>query len=284
MDHVAVITDSTCYLSAEERATAGLRMVEVHVVVGGRAYDESEVDPQRLAGALRAYAPVSTSRPSPSRFHAAYEAAAEAGATAVVAVHLSARLSGTVQAAELAARDAPVPVHVVDSRQLGLGLGFVALAAARAAQQGRPAEEVVTAAQRQAGGTHSFFCVDTLEFLRRGGRIGTAQALIGTALSVKPLLAVDEGAIVALEKVRTMSRATARLEELSVAASGEAICDVAVQHLANHARAAALASRMREALTRLGRPPASVRVREVGAGVGAHVGPGMLAVAVSPAL
>lgn len=283
MSAVAVVTDSTCYLDAAERQRWQVTCVPLQVVVGGRAHDEDRFASDELARSMQNYVPVSTSRPSPMTFLDVYAAAAAAGAPAVVSVHLSAQLSGTVQAAELAARSAPVPVLVVDSRQLGLALGFAVTAAARTALGGGGAEEVAAAARVRAAATRTYFYVDTLEHLRRGGRVNAAQALIGTALSVKPLLQVDDGRVVPIDKVRTTSRALARLEDLSAQAAAGGGCDIAVQHLACPDRASEFADRLARRLRAEGVEVASMIVREVGAVVGAHVGPGMLAVAVAPA-
>jgi DegV family protein with EDD domain len=135
---------------------------------------------------------------------------------------------------------------------------------------------VYAAAVGTAERTTTLFYVDTLEHLRRGGRIGAAQALLGTALSVKPILHVREGRIVPLEKVRTVSKGIARLEALAVAAAGDGPADVAVHHLAAAERAALLAERLRSRLPQVRQFYAS----EVGAVVGAHVGPGVLGVVV----
>jgi DegV family protein with EDD domain len=156
-----------------------------------------------------------------------------------------------------------------------MGLGFAVLAAAEAASGGAPVDEVVAVAESAAGRTRTFFYVDTLEHLRRGGRIGAAAALVGTALSVKPLLHIDDGSIAPLEKVRTASRAIARLEEIAVEAAGTAPVRIAVHHLASAERADALADRLKARLD-----PDLLVVAEVGDVVGAHVGPGMLAVVV----
>jgi DegV family protein with EDD domain len=199
----------------------------------------------------------------------------------VVSVHLSAELSGTCDAATTAAAEVErdgIEVRVVDSRSLAMGLGFAVLAAAQAAADGQPMPAVVDAAVRRAAATRTMFYVDTLEHLRRGGRIGAAAALLGTALAVKPLLHVDDGRIAPLEKVRTTSRALARLEDLAVQHAGDASVDVAVQHLAAPDRAEALAERLRVRVPALG----DLHVSEVGAVVGAHVGPGLLGVVVSP--
>jgi DegV family protein with EDD domain len=157
-----------------------------------------------------------------------------------------------------------------------MGLGFPVLAAAEAARSGGSLQEVYSAAVETAERTTTLFCVDTLEYLRRGGRIGAAQALLGTALSVKPILHVQDGRIVPLEKVRTASKGLARLEALATKAAGDSPVDIAVHHLAAAQRAETLADRLRSRLTRLG----ELYLSEVGAVVGAHVGPGLLGVVV----
>jgi len=276
---VAVVTDSTAYLPSELVAKHGIEVVPLDVVIAGRAFDEmTEADTGKLAEALRRYVPVTTSRPAPDAFARVYGAAAARGCTAVVSVHLSGEMSGTVESARLAARAAEIPVHVVDSGVLGLALGFAVISAAEAAQRGGGPAEVAAAAKARADATSSFFYVNTLEYLRRGGRIGTARALLGSALAVKPLLHIQDGKIGLLERVRTSSRAILRLEELGAAAAGRAPVDLAVHHLASAGRAEALASRLQRRLPGL----RDLYVREVGAVVGAHVGPGMLAVIVGP--
>jgi DegV family protein with EDD domain len=157
-----------------------------------------------------------------------------------------------------------------------MGLGFPVLAAASAAADGASLEEVYLAAVGTAERTKTLLYVDTLEHLRRGGRIGAAQALLGTALSVKPILHVHEGRILPLEKVRTASKGVARLEALAVAVAGTGPVDLAVHHLAAPHRAAALTERLRARLPRL----RALHSSEVGAVVGAHVGPGVLGVVV----
>jgi DegV family protein with EDD domain len=161
---------------------------------------------------------------------------------------------------------------------VAMALGFCALAAAEVAEAGGTADEAVTAAEKRAASTTAYFYVDTLDYLRRGGRIGTAQALLGSALAVKPLLQLDGGRVEPLEKVRTASRAIARLEELAADRAGGAEVDIAVHHLAAPDRAAALADRLRARVPGL----VELHVSEVGAVIGAHTGPGLLGAVVSP--
>lgn len=276
---VAVVTDSTASLTAAEAAAAHVDVVPLQVVVGGTAYEEGvEVSSAEVATALRAGRALSTSRPSPQAFLDAYTAAAERGADAVVSLHISAALSGTYESAVLAARDSPVPVHVVDSRSMGMGLGFLVLQAARSAADGLDVQTVADDARRRAGTSRAFFFVATLEHLRRGGRIGPAAALVGSALAIKPLLVLEEGVISPLEKVRTSTRALARLADLAVKEVGDRPAEVAVHHLDAAERATALADGLRSRLPSVG----DIEVSDVGAVIGTHVGPGMVAVVVVP--
>lgn len=277
---VGLVTDSTASLPEALVARFGINVVPLQVVIGAKSYDEgTQATPQTVATALREFVPVSTSRPSPEAFLRIYRDAAESGSEAVVSVHLSGEVSGTYESAQLAAAKAPVPVETVDSRHVGMGTGFAVLAAAEALAAGASAVQAARTAATRAASTRAYFYVDTLEYLRRGGRIGAAAALLGSALAVKPLLIVTEGRIGPLEKVRTSVRALARIEELAVEAAAAAAkpVDVAVQHLANPQRAEEVARRLTD---RLGLE--QVYVSEVGAVIGAHVGPGMVAVVIAP--
>jgi DegV family protein with EDD domain len=261
---VAVVTDSTAYLPSG----CGVAVVPVQVIAGGVSCDEDA-----FTGDLAA---ATTSRPSPSRFAACYASLAAAGASGVVSIHLSGELSGTVESAVAAAKEAPVPVTVIDSGSIAMGLGYPALAAAQMAAGGGDLDAVATAARRCAAATRTYFYVDTLEYVRRGGRIGAVASLFGSALMIKPLLHIADGRIALLEKVRTSARAIARLEDLAVRAAGEGAVEVAVQHLGAPARAETLAERLPKRLPGL----VELRVVEVGAVIGAHVGPGMLGLTV----
>ncbi|MFJ8943443.1 DegV family protein [Streptomyces sp. NPDC102395] len=276
--HVAIVTDSTAYLPQRTMERHGITAVPLTVVVGGQALEEgTEISTRSLAVALQKRRSVTTSRPSPQLFAETYRKAAEAGATGIVSLHLSAELSGTYDAAVVAAREAPVPVRVVDTGMIAMALGFCALTAAETAGAGGSVDEAVTAAEKRAAATSAYFYVDTLDYLRRGGRIGAAQALLGSALAVKPLLQLDGGRIEPLEKVRTASRAIARLEELVAERAGGAPVDIAVHHLSAPERASALADRLRARVPAL----AELHVSEVGAVIGAHTGPGLLGAVVS---
>lgn len=274
---VAVVTDSTAYLPEGVAEKYDVGVVPLQVVLGGRVGAEGrDVLPADVAAALAGRQPVSTSRPSPEDFARAYDAAAAAGAAAVVSVHLSGALSGTVEAARLAASAAPIEVRVVDSRSTAMGLGFPVLAAAEVAAAAGSADEVERAARETAAATDVLFYVETLDSLRRGGRMGQASALLGAALAVKPLLHVVDGQIALLEKVRTSSRAIARLEDVAVERARGGPVDIAVHHLAAEERALGLVERLRARTEGLH----ALHLSEVGAVVGAHAGPGLLAVVV----
>ncbi len=285
MPRTVIVTDSTASLPEEITEARGIVVVPLQVVIGATSYDEGVggATPELVAEALREFRPVSTSRPAPEVLRATYERVAAEGASEIVSVHLSGEMSGTLESAQLAAREAPLPVHTVDTRQVGIAAGFAVLAAADVLDAGGSAAEAAEAARTRADATTSLFYVDTLEYLRRGGRIGAAAALLGGALAVKPLLTIDQGRVATLEKVRTANRALARLEELAVAAAGEEQVDVGVAHLAAHDRAVQLTERLS---SRLGENLAGREIHcgEVGAVLGAHVGPGMLAVCVAPRL
>ncbi|MFB7212940.1 DegV family protein [Streptomyces sp. NPDC056255] len=277
--HVAIVTDSTAYLPPETMERHGITAVPLTVVLGDQALEDgTEISARSLAVALQKRRPVTTSRPSPEVFAAAYRDAAEAGATGIVSLHLSAEISGTYDAALLAAKEAPIPVRVVDTGMVAMALGFCALASSETAEAGGNLDEAVAAAEKRAAGTCAYFYVDTLDYLRRGGRIGAAQALLGSALAVKPLLQLDGGRIELLEKVRTASKAIARLEEIVAERAGSGRVDIAVHHLAAPERAERLAERLRERVPGL----VDLHVSEVGAVIGAHTGPGLLGAVVSP--
>lgn len=276
---IAIVTDSTASLAPADAAREGIEVVPLQVIIGADTYTEGEdVTSEMIAEALAAFVPVSTSRPSPEEFATTYRRLAKGGADEIVSIHLSSRMSGTIDAARLAAREVKVPVTVVDTELVGVGVGFAAGAAARAVASGRGTEEVVEAAQAAAWSTTVTLYVDTLEYLKRGGRVGTAAAFIGSALAVKPILTIEDGSVVPLERVRTAGKALARLEELAVEAAQACDGDYAIglQHLANERVATAVAGRLAAALDR------DVPVDEVGAAIGAHVGPGMVSVTVTP--
>lgn len=277
---VAIVTDSTSSLSAAIAKTADITVVPLQVIIGAETHTEGvDVTAAMLAEALENFVPVSTSRPTPEAFRAAYESAAADGATEVVSVHLSAKVSATFDSARVAAKESVIPVHLVDTEQVGIATGFAALQAARVRDTDATADEVAEVARRCGQESVTYFYVDTLEYLRRGGRVGAASALIGSALAVKPILTVSDGVIAPLEKVRTTTKALARVEALvrDHVAGLEAGYAIGVQHLASPQVAQSVAGRLASTLGR-----DEIDVQEVGASIGAHVGPGMIAVTLTP--
>jgi DegV family protein with EDD domain len=278
-----VVTDSTASLPPEVAEQRGILVVPLQVVIGATVYDEGPggATPEMVAEALKEFRPVSTSRPSPAHLAEVYAEVAAEGASEILSIHLSSDMSGTHESALLAAREAPVPVTVVDSRQVGVATGYAALTAADVLDAGGSVAEAADAARARAAASTALFYVDTLEYLRRGGRIGAAAALLGGALSVKPLLRIEDGRVVNLDRVRTSARALSRMEDLVGEAAGDQEVDLCVSHLANPDRAADLAARLGERLA-ANLDGREVWCGELGAVLGAHVGPGMVAACVAP--
>lgn len=277
---IAVVTDSTSSLAPADAARAHITVVPLQVIIGAQAFTEGvDVEADQIAAALKEFVPVSTSRPTPDDFLAVYERLAAEGADAIVSIHLSSSISGTLDSAMLAAKQSPIPVTCVDTTQVGIATGFAAGRAAQARDAGADAAGIADAARRAGEASTVLIYVDTLEFLRRGGRVGSAAALIGSALAVKPILTITEGSVTSLDRVRTQSKALARVEALAVEAAGACAdgFDIGVQHLASPEAAAGLAAKLAAALGR-----DEIAVDEVGAVIGAHVGPGTISVTVTP--
>jgi DegV family protein with EDD domain len=282
MPGVAVVTDSTSSLDPAEAARANISIIPLQVVIDDISRPESEVRPCEVAGALREGRQVSTSRPTPEVIGNTYAQLAGAGYDAIVSVHLSSKISGTCHAAQVAADLVDIPIVVVDSMTLAMAVGFAVLSGAAMARSGAAPEEVASTVRQRAAASTTYFYVDSLEYLRRGGRIGAAAAMLGSALAVKPLLTVAGGEIRPYERVRTESKALARLEELSLAAFDRAaglhdLIDIAVHHLDNPDGARRLVDSLR-ARVRVG----EIVISEVSAVLGVHVGPGTLGIVVSP--
>jgi DegV family protein with EDD domain len=282
MPGVAVVTDSTSSLDPADAARADISIIPLQVVIGEISRPESEVRPWEVAGALREGRQVSTSRPAPEVIEKTYSELAEAGYDAIVSVHLSSKISGTCSAAQVAAASVDIPINVVDSMTLAMAEGYAVLTGAEVARSGAAADEVVSTVRRRAAASTTYFYVDSLEYLRRGGRIGTAAAMLGSVLAVKPLLTVADGEIRPYERVRTESKALTRLVELSLTALDQAsaahgVVDVAVHHLDNPDGAHRLLDRL-SGRVQIG----DIVISEVSAVLGVHVGPGTLGIVVSP--
>jgi DegV family protein with EDD domain len=275
---VAVVTDSTSYLPRDLVAERGIHEVSLYVSAGGEQRRELDIDDYaRFYDDLRGATDLpTTSQPSIGDFAAVYEPLAAAGAD-VVSVHISGGISGTVESARQAAADV-VKAHpgrrieVVDSTVSAGALGLVALAASGRARAGDDAGAVVAATEAAIGAMRFWFAVDTLEYLRRGGRIGAAQAWLGGALKIKPILTLD-GEITPIERVRTSKRAFERMVEFLRARHADGADGWVVQHVQSPEVAGRLVALGRETY---GCEPAFVS--EVGPVIGAHVGPGLVGV------
>jgi DegV family protein with EDD domain len=239
---------------------------------------ESRVPKQRLIEALKAREEVTTAPPDPAAFFWAYQQAAANGADAVLSVHVSARQSNTVHAAQEAAKQAAIPVQVADSGTIGMSLGYATLAAARVAGAGGTIKRVVDTLRKRLSGSTELILVDTLEYLRRGGRIGGATAMIGSALSLKPLLVMEGGQITPLSRTVGSDRALRKLVDTAVRRADGRPVDVAVEHFGAPKRAEALLAQL---VPQLGKANETT-VTDVSSSIGVHVGPGALGIALSP--
>jgi DegV family protein with EDD domain len=280
MSRVALVTDSTSYLPAELVERHGIEVVPLYVVFGGdRTVPEVEItDYEAFFEELRgADAPPTTSQPSVGDFTAAFEPLLADGRE-VVSIHISGALSGTLEAArqakEALERDGKggERIEVVDSNTAAGGLGFMVLAAAKAAADGAGAREVAEHVAEARRELKIWFAIDTLEFLRRGGRIGAASAWIGSTLKVKPILTV-ESELTPVERVRTSSRAFERLVDYARQRQESGADAWSAQHIAAPEQCAALVDRCTEIF---GHGPTIVS--EVGPVLAAHTGPGLLGV------
>ncbi len=273
---VALVTDSCHYLTQELVQRCALHEVSLYVHRGGTAQRESEiVDYDAYFEALGSATELpTTSQPSIGDFLEVYKPLIDSGHE-IVSIHLSGGLSGTVRSAEQAREqlgDAAERVHVVDSETACGAQGLMLLAAAAAIREGGDAAAAVARARAARGDLHFLFSLDTLEYLRKGGRIGGAQAWLGTALKIKPILSL-ESEIGPVERVRTSRRAFERLVTLIEQLKADG-CDAwVVQHTHIPEQAQALVQRGREIF---GSDP--VFVSEIGPVIGTHIGPGLLGV------
>lgn len=275
---VAVITDSTACLPEQLAAQWGISVVQLLIQANGRTDDESRFDRAELVETLRAGNAVTTSPPDPGAFFWSFQDAVSAGADAIVSLHISRRLSATADAAREAAQQVRVPVHVLDSATTSMSLGFAALSAARAAAAGAGPQRVMEVADRRYRSSREFMYVDTLEYLRRGGRIGAASALLGSAFAIKPLLTVRDGEVAPLTKVSGTRRALSRLADLAVTEAGDRAVDIAVASVTPSDRELTLVQQLRSRIPRLN----DIMLVHASTVITAHVGPGALGVTVAP--
>ncbi|MGB5935055.1 MAG: DegV family protein [Ornithinimicrobium sp.] len=294
-----VVTDSTASLPAELAAQYEVEVIPLHVMVGRETKAEGvDISGAEVAELLRSEdMDVTTSGPAPGEFVQFYrDVARRREATQIVSVHLSGRISRTVESAQLAGAAVAdeVSVTVVDSRTLGLAMGYAVCKGASLAAEGVAPTDVADAIEAHCRACWAYFYVDTLEYLRRGGRIGAASALVGSALAIKPLLTLADGEVQPWERVRTRNRAMARLRAqtmehiATLSAQGSAVrvgvhhCDVADRALEFAEGIQTASSNAARVDGSEGSPSVAVDMVELGAVTSVHTGPGTLAVVISP--
>lgn len=273
MGRVAIVTDSAADLDPGRAAALGISVVPLIVTFGPDSY-RAGVEMTSEALWARMTAPDApfpkTAASSPGVFKEAFEACFAAGADAIVCVTVGAALSGTNKSATIAAEALPErDIHVVDSRNASMGQGILAILATELAAEGVPADAIARTLEIRAGDVETVVVLDTLEYLRKGGRISGPQAAIGTLLSVKPIIAVKDGAVTTVDRVRTRSKARARAVEY--------ITPFPIERMAVlHTVSPDVESFRDELVARVpgGIDPALVSIELVGASVGPHLGPG----------
>ena len=272
---IRIVTDSTADLPPEAVAEHGIEVVPLTVFFGDEALlDGVDIDADRFYARLQTDSRLpTTSQPSPGAFREVYQRLADEGATEILSIHLSARLSGTLEAAIQGAAGLDVPVEHVDSQFVSLSLGLGVIAAARAVERGAPLDETRALAEDQFRRTHCFFLLDTLEYLRRGGRVGRAAGVVGTLLRVKPVLTLEAGEVVPFARARTRLKAIE--EALSRVAELRPIEQAMVVHSTVPDDLDYVVTRLRGLA-----PDASIVTGRLGPTVGVHGGPGTLGLAV----
>lgn len=275
---VAIVTDSTADIPAQLAASRGITVVPLTLHFEGRSLlDGVDITPaefyRRLPGATTH---PTTSQPSPGQFAEAYTALL-AGHDEVVSIHISEKLSGTYASARQGAdMTAPTRIHVIDSHVVSMSLGLVALAASVLGAEGRDGASIEKRIAEMRDHVATYFSVATLEYLRRGGRIGRASAMLGSVLQVKPVLCIRDGLVTPLERVRTFERALTRIVELTRAVDrGKGVCVIV-----GHADAPHDADRIARELEPVAE---SLLIQPLGPVVGAHAGPGVVGVGCYPA-
>jgi DegV family protein with EDD domain len=251
-------------------------IAQIQIRIGDHVAEEAQVPNEQLIDALKNRTPVTTSPPDPATFYRLYQQVAQS-ADSIVSIHVSSRLSETCKAASRAAAQMRVPVHIVDSATCGMSLGYAVLAAARVAGAGGNPRRVIDAAVKRCRASSELIYVDTLEYLRRGGRIGAAAALVGNALSLKPVLTVQEGQIAPQDKGFGSDRALRKMVETAVNRAGQGMVDIAVEHFGNMPRATTI---LEELKPRLPQARDAV-ITEVSSAIGVHVGPGAVGITIS---
>ena len=277
MGRVAIITDSASDLTAADAAASGIRIIPLYVRFGAEEY-RAGVELSSDEFWARMVAPdapfPTTAAASPGDFQAAFEEELASGAEAIVCVTVGAKLSATLKSAELAAQALPgEEIHVVDSASASMGVGLLALLGAELAADGIPAAEIAATLRGRVGDIDLYVALDTLEYVRKGGRISPARAAIGTVLSIKPIITVIDGEVDTADSVRTRAKARERVIELLTSKPVERISILYTPPA--DADAAAFG---REVLARLpgGVDPGHATTAVVGPSVGPHIGPGCM--------
>jgi DegV family protein with EDD domain len=274
---VVVVTDSSAYIPEEALGDLSIPVIPLWVIWGDeRLRDGVDIDPPTFYSRLRAATVFpTTSQPSAGEFESFFRETAS-GTDGVVGAFVTSKLSGTVANALAAeARLTELPIRVVDSLSTSMGLGFIVLAAARAAAAGKSLDEVVAVAEDIRDRVYLLFAVDTLEYLHRGGRIGGAKWLVGTALSIKPLLHMTDGSIEPLAQVRTKRKAIAQMLEVAQELlGGKRIAEIAVLDADAPEEGATVTEQVRE---RFG--VSTVYRTTVSPAIGTHAGPGTVGIA-----
>lgn len=272
---IRIVTDSTCDLPADTIARYGIRVVPLYINIGKHSYlDGVDISREQFYTSLPTY-PVhpKTAAPSPLKFHSMYDSLADEGATQVLSIHVSIALSAVVDTARIAAQETKsTRVTVLDSRQLSLGTGFLVETAARLASVGCSMDEILNALNDQIKRTHVFAALDTLEFLKRSGRMNGVVAAMGTLLQLKPIVTMFDGKPEA-ERVRTWARACSRLLEM-LQQTGEAE-RIAMVHTHAPERVAELRQQSARFL-----PAGNIDSMDITPVLGAHIGPGAVGFAV----
>ena len=273
---VAVVTDSTSSLTPAMGEEYGLHIVPEYVMFGDQTYSDGvNLDAETFYRLLQSSSRLpTTSQPSVQDFMKLYTALSEQ-VEAIVSIHISQKMSATLDSARAACQQLPgVQIHVIDSRSVSMGLGLIAIAAARAAAAGKEVDEVVSLVEALIPRVNVIFTVDTLEYLHKGGRIGGATAFLGTMLNIKPVLYIKDGRIEPLERARTKKRAIERILELMAERVGEAKgLNAAIMHCTVPEEARALGEEVKARFH-----PAELLVTEAGPIIGTHGGPGTLGV------
>lgn len=280
---IRVVTDSTSDLPRDAAEQLGIQIIPLRVLFGDESLlDGVEITADAFFTRLRTSTVLpTTSQPSPADFQRVFEAIVRAG-DEVVCLTISSLLSGTYASATAAQAAMPdAPITVIDSRTTSMAMGMVAEEAARLALSGANREQIVARVQQLLPLTQVYFAVDTLEYLHRGGRIGGAQAFLGTLLNVKPLLTLANGRVEALERVRTKRKALDRMVEIAAQRTQETGYPyrVVVIHAQAADEAAYVAQLVKEKIN-----CAHLRQTQVGPVIGVHVGPGVVGITLMPVL